>query len=186
MEYNIQIKGLDDFDPFPPVIEDGSTFAENARKKAYLTAKALGLSAMADDSGLVVEALDGAPGVYSARFAGDNATDEENNRKLLKEMEGKDNRNAFFETVISIATPHGDILTYSGRCEGKILLAPRGEKGFGYDPLFYYSPLKKSFAQMDSDEKNMVSHRGRAVKALLKEIDSVIEWINKEGGREDL
>lgn len=182
--FDIQIKGLDDFGPIPPVIEDGKTFDDNAYKKAYLTAKMLGFPVMADDSGLVVEALDGAPGVFSARFAGDNATDEENNRKLLKEMEGKENRNAFFESVISLAVPWGPALTYAGRCEGKVAFEPMGENGFGYDPVFYYPPLGKTFAQLAREEKNRVSHRGKAVSELLSEIDKVIKWMEirmKEG-----
>jgi XTP/dITP diphosphohydrolase len=175
--FDIQIKSLDDFGPIPTVIEDGETFDDNAYKKAHLTARMLGFPAMADDSGLVVEALGGAPGVHSARFAGDNATDEENNRKLLKEMEGKDNRNAFFESVISLAVPWGPALTYVGRCEGKIALEPKGQNGFGYDPLFYYPPLDKTFAQMENEEKNRVSHRGKAINEFLREIDKVLKWI---------
>lgn len=176
-DFDIRVKGLDDFPPVPPVIEDGKTFAENACKKALFTSKALGFPAIADDSGLVVEALDGAPGVYSARFAGEAATDGENNKKLLRKMEDQDNRDAFFETVICVALPSGATLTYSGRCEGKIAFVPLGEKGFGYDPLFYYPPLDKTFAQMENSEKNSISHRGKAVKSMLKEIDNVKNWI---------
>lgn len=175
--FDIEIKGLDDLPPVAPVVEDGKTFAENACKKALFTSRALGMPSIADDSGLVVRALDGAPGVYSARFAGEGATDIENNKKLLKEMEGKYNRDAFFETVICLAVPSGAFLTYSGRCEGEITLAPRGEKGFGYDPLFYFPPLEKTFAQMDKSEKNRISHRGNAVNSMLVEIDNVKKWI---------
>lgn len=174
---DIQIKGLADFAPIPPVIEDGSSFAQNAEKKAKTTAMALGLPAMADDSGLVVKALGGAPGVYSARFAGENASDSENNTKLLKEMVGKTCRDAFFETAICLALPSGTCFFYRGRCEGNILEGPQGTKGFGYDPLFFYPPLKKSFAQMDNDEKNRVSHRGKAIRALINDMDRIIKLI---------
>ena len=146
--FDITVKNLNDFGPIPPVIEDGKTFEDNAYKKAGFTAKVLGLPAIADDSGLVVEALAGAPGVYSARYAGENATDEENNQKLLSEMKGISKRNAYFETAIIIAAPMGHALTYIGRVEGEIRKTSAGDNGFGYDPLFYYPPLDKAFAQM--------------------------------------
>ena len=175
--FDITVKNLNDFGPIPPVIEDGKTFEDNAYKKASFTAKVLGLPTIADDSGLVVDALDGAPGVYSARYAGENASDDENNRKLLNEMKGISKRNAYFETAIIIAVPRGHALTYTGRAKGEITEAPAGEKGFGYDPLFYYAPLKKTFAQMTQDEKNGVSHRGKAVKELQGEFKKVIVWL---------
>ncbi len=176
--FDIDIKSLNDFGPIPPVIEDGETFEDNAYIKAAFTAKVLGIPAIADDSGLAVEALDGAPGVYSARYAGENASDEDNNRKLLKEMEGISNRNACFETAIIIAVPRGYALTYTGRVEGEIANMPAGENGFGYDPLFYYPPLKKTFAQLTRDEKNSVSHRGKAMKELRNEFEKVIIWLD--------
>jgi XTP/dITP diphosphohydrolase len=175
--FDITIKNLNDFGPIPPVIEDGETFEDNAYIKASFTAKVLGLPAIADDSGLIVEALDGAPGVYSARYAGENAADDDNNRKLLDEMEGISKRNAYFETAIIIAVPRGHALTYIGRVEGEITEMPAGENGFGYDPLFYYPPLKKTFAQMTQDEKNSVSHRGKAVKELQSEFKKVLIWL---------
>lgn len=177
--FNIEVKSLEDFGPIPPVEEDGDSFEENAYKKAHLTARFLGLPALADDSGLVVEALDGAPGIYSARYAGERATDQENNLKLLETMKGEDNRNAFFETVIAIAVPRGPALIYEGRCEGKIAHKLTGKNGFGYDPLFYYPPTKKTFAQMSQEEKNSVSHRGRAISEFRNEFDKVIIWLKQ-------
>jgi XTP/dITP diphosphohydrolase len=176
---NIETRSLLDFGPVPPVIEDGETFKDNAYKKACFTAKFLGLPALADDSGLVVEALGGAPGVYSSRYAGEGATDEENIIKLLEEMKDKENRKAFFEAVIIIAMPWGPSLAYVGRCEGEILHEPRGENGFGYDPVFYFPPLNKTFAQMTGEEKNRVSHRGRAILEIRNELDKVMIWLEQ-------
>ena len=139
----------------------------------------MGLPALADDSGLVVDALDGAPGVLSARYAGDNATDEQRCTKLLEEMKGKPNRKAAFECVISIAVPIGPALTYEGRCEGLIAEVPCGENGFGYDPVFYYPPLKKTFAEITREEKSRVSHRGKALRELKEEFDKVLIWIRQ-------
>jgi XTP/dITP diphosphohydrolase len=175
--YDVEVKTLDDFEPIPEVIESGKTFEENACLKASFTAKALGLPAIADDSGLVVDALNGAPGVYSARYAGEKATDQENNQKLLKVLEGRKNRNAHFEAVVAIALPEGKSLTYTGKVDGVILEAPDGNMGFGYDPLFYYPPFSKTFAQMTNEEKNKISHRGMAFKKLTGEFDSVMMWI---------
>jgi len=177
--FPIDIKNIDDFGPIPPVDEDGDTFDENAYKKASFVSKVLGLPALADDSGLVVDALDGAPGVLSARYAGDNATDEQRCTKLLEEMKGKPNRKAAFECVISIAVPIGPALTYEGRCEGLIAEVPCGENGFGYDPVFYYPPLKKTFAEITREEKSRVSHRGKALRELKEEFDKVLIWIRQ-------
>ena len=182
--FDIHIKSLEDFGPIPPVAEDGETFEDNAYKKAYFTAKVLGAPALADDSGLIVEALDGAPGVYSARYAGKDATDEDNNLKLLDQMKGKTNRKAFFESVIVIAVPRGPALTYRGKCHGEIIEKPKGKNGFGYDPLFYYPPLNKTFAQMSSEEKNGVSHRGKAMSELSDEFDKVMVWLNQRQAEE--
>jgi XTP/dITP diphosphohydrolase len=178
-DFPVRIKNLDDFGPTPDVEEDGLTFDENAFKKASFTAKILGLPALADDSGLEVEALDGAPGVHSARYAGPHATDEEKTAKLLQDMKGKANRAAAFMCVISIAVPSGVALTYEGRCEGLIAEAPAGDNGFGYDPVFYYPPLKRTFAQLSSEEKNRVSHRGKALAEFKEEFDKVLIWIRQ-------
>jgi XTP/dITP diphosphohydrolase len=178
-DFPAEIKNLDDFGPLPEIEEDGTTFDENAYKKASFTARILGIPALADDSGLVVESLEGAPGVYSARYAGESATDEENNAKLLRNMEGKENRAAAFECVISIAVPTGPALTYEARCEGEITTEPRGKNGFGYDPIFYYPPLKKTFAELSMEEKTGVSHRGRAMAEVKSEFDKVIIWIKQ-------
>ncbi len=176
-DFPVEIKSLKDYGPLPPVEEDGETFDDNAYKKAAQTAKVLGLPALADDSGLVVEALDGRPGVYSARYSGEDATDWDNCEKLLAEMEGKDNRKAHFECVLSLATPGGPALTYEGRCDGVITTERQGESGFGYDPVFYYEPLKKTFAELSMDEKNKVSHRGKALTEFVGEFDKVLKWL---------
>lgn len=173
----VDIKCLADYGPLPDVAEDGETFEENAYKKAYHYARVLGLPCLADDSGLVVEALDGRPGVHSARYAGDNATDLEKCDKLLKEMEGMTNRRARFECVLSLATPGGPALTWEAGCEGEITAQRRGESGFGYDPVFYYPPLGKTFAEATMEEKNRVSHRGRAMAEFAGEIDKVLTWL---------
>jgi XTP/dITP diphosphohydrolase len=125
-DFPVKIKSLKDFGPLPPVVEDGKTFDDNAYKKALHYSKVLGLPALADDSGLVVEALDGAPGVYSARYAGEDATDRDNCEKLLKSMEGKEDRQAHFMCVLSLATPGGPALTWEGRCDGTITTERRG------------------------------------------------------------
>ena len=177
--FPVQIKSLNDFGPIPEAVEDGKTFEDNAYKKAYFTARVLGFPALADDSGLVVEALGGQPGVFSARYAGEGAGDEANIRKLLKAMEGVTDRRAAFECVIAIAVPRGPALLYSGRCEGEIARDPSGKNGFGYDPVFFYPALGKSFAEMSQEEKNRVSHRGKATAQLLDEFDKVLVWLEQ-------
>lgn len=178
-DLHIEILSLADFGPIPPVIEDGSTFEENAYKKALHTAKVLGLPAIADDSGLVVPALNGAPGVYSARYAGENASDEENCQKLLEELGEKEDRHAYFQCVLSIAVPSGPALTYEGRCDGVILAEKRGFNGFGYDPLFFYEELGQTFAEMSMTDKNKVSHRGKALSSVKEEIFMIKKWLEQ-------
>jgi len=178
-DFPIDLKSLNDFGPIPEAVEDGVTFDENAYKKALFTAKVLGLPAMADDSGLVVEALDGAPGVYSARYAGEKATDADNVQKLLAELAGKTDRRAAFHCVISIAVPTGPALTYEGSCEGEILAAPRGVSGFGYDPIFFSPQLGKTFAEAGMAEKNQISHRGMAMAQVAKEFEQILKWLNQ-------
>lgn len=178
-EFPVELRSLDDFGPIPEAVEDGKTFDENAYKKALHTAKILGIPAISDDSGLSVHALNNKPGVYSARYAGENATDEQNCEKLLKELEGVNDRSAHFECVISIAVPAGPALTYEGRCEGTILSEKRGTSGFGYDPLFYFEKYGKTFAELTMDEKNKVSHRGKALAELKSEIPQILKWLEQ-------
>lgn len=176
--FPVEIKSLADFGPLPGVIEDGATFDDNAYKKALHYAKVLGLPAIADDSGLVVEALDGKPGVYSARYAGEHASDAENCEKLLEELGAVQNRKASFACVLSMAVPSGPALTYEAYCDGTILEQPRGENGFGYDPLFFYEPLGKTFAELSLEQKNTVSHRGKVLAELSAEFPKVMQWID--------
>lgn len=175
----IDVKSLADFGPIPEVIEDGETFDQNAYKKAHQTARILGVPAIADDSGLVVESLGGAPGVYSARYAGPDATDKDNCLKLLEELRGEKNRNAYFSCVLSIAVPSGPALTYEGRCDGVILQEQRGSSGFGYDPLFYFAEYGKTFAELTLEEKNRVSHRGKALREVKGELDMITKWLEQ-------
>lgn len=177
-DFPVDIKSLSDFGPTPEAIEDGDTFEENAYKKASWVARVLGYPALADDSGLCVDALGGRPGVFSARYGGENLTDADRCQKLLKEMDGQSNRKAAFECVISIAVPDGPALTYEGRCEGELTTEPMGDQGFGYDPLFRYPPLGKTFAQMSFREKNEISHRGKALKEVGAEFDKILKWID--------
>jgi XTP/dITP diphosphohydrolase len=178
-DLDIEIRSLDDFGPTPPAIEDGNTFEENAYKKAIHTAKVLGLPALADDSGLVVEALDGDPGVFSARYAGENATDDNNCRKLLAKLAGVANRRAYFQCVLSIAVPSGPALTYEGKCDGIIIDDKRGNNGFGYDPIFYFEEFGKTFAELTMEEKNRVSHRGKALAEIRSELGSIKKWLKQ-------
>lgn len=165
-DLEVEILTPQDFDNFPELKEEGSTLEENAISKAMVTCQFTGLPSLADDTGLEVEALDGAPGVRSARFAGETATYDDNNRKLLSLLEGlpKQKRNAVFRCVIAIAFAEQDVQTVEGRAEGYIIEKPRGRAGFGYDPLFYYSTLGKTFAELSPHEKNRVSHRAKALR----------------------
>ncbi len=175
----ITVRTIKDFGPMPEPVEDGETFDDNAYKKSLHYAKMLGLPCLADDSGIVVNALNGRPGVYSARYAGENATDQENCKKLLNELTGKDDRSAYFTCVLSLATPKGPALTWEGKCNGEILTAPRGESGFGYDPLFFYKDLDKTFAEISMEEKGKVSHRGKALAELALELPKVQVWLRQ-------
>ncbi len=177
--FPLRIKDLEDFGPLPAVEEDGRTFEENAYKKASFTARVLGLPALSDDSGLIVAALGGAPGIHSARYAGEQATDAERCRRLLTEMAGKTDRRAAFACVLSIAVPTGQALTYEARSEGLIAEKPSGGNGFGYDPIFYYPALGKTFAELTRTEKSRVSHRGKALAELKNEMDKVLIWIRQ-------
>ena len=175
--YSIKIIELEEFGSIPGVEEDGNSFEENAYKKASFASKMIGLPALADDSGLTVEALGGLPGIHSARYAGKNATDQQKCAKILMKMRGQSNRNAIFECVISIAVPDVNALTYAAHCKGLIAAQPAGQDGFGYDSIFYYPPLQKTFAELTRKEKGSVSHRGKALMALKNEFNETLVWI---------
>ena len=164
--WDVKLLTLDDFEGMPEIEEDGTTFVENAIKKARIIAQLSNCITLADDSGLMVDALGGAPGVYSARFAGLDADDSDNNRKLLNMMKGiaQEQRTARFICVIAVAAPDGLVKTVQGVCEGRIETSGRGEGGFGYDPLFIPEGFQKTFAELGDDEKNRISHRGRALQ----------------------
>lgn len=163
---DVDLLSLANFPEVPEVVEDGDTFEENALKKARFVANALGLPALADDSGLCVDALSGRPGVMSARYAGPNSDDRLRYIRVLDEMREIEDplRTARFVCVLALVTPEGDERIFRGVCEGKILKEPRGNGGFGYDPIFYFEPHRMSFGEMDLETKNLVSHRGRALK----------------------
>lgn len=170
-----EIVSLDQFPEAPEVVEDGDTFAANASKKAVAMAEALGLPAIADDSGLEVDALGGRPGVYSARYAGEQATDEANWRKLLTELASvpMEKRTARFRCVLAYVEPGREPITASGSCEGVILRAPAGSNGFGYDPVFFLPERMCTMAQLEPEVKNKLSHRAKAMENLLAQIRRV-------------
>ncbi len=165
----IIIVGLDDFPQIGEIEETGTTLLENSLIKARTVHKITGLPALADDTGLEVDALDGAPGVYSARYAGNNPSYEDNINKLLFELKGLqlDNRNARFRTVISFVDDNEELLS-EGVIEGVITLDSRGRDGFGYDPIFQPESYDRTFAEMEQDEKNLISHRARALEKMKK------------------
>lgn len=154
------------------VEETGSTLEENALIKARAILALSGIATLADDTGLMVDALKGAPGVYSARYAGEEHDDAKNRALLLKNLDGVKDRSAHFATVIALCYPDGKTLTASGRVNGEILLSERGTEGFGYDSLFFSTELGKTFAEATQAEKNSVSHRGRALRAMLELVKS--------------
>lgn len=164
-----EVKSLKDFPEIGEIEENGDSFAENALIKAGTAARLTGLLALADDSGLEVDALDGDPGVYSARFAGEAKDDKRNNEKLLRLLKDipEERRGARFKSVIAIASPEGKEYLTEGVCEGRIGFAPQGEGGFGYDPLFIVLQYDKTFAELTLAEKNQISHRGKALRAAV-------------------
>ena len=151
--------------------ETGTTFEENSLIKARAVMEASGLPAIADDSGLCVDALKGAPGVYSARYGGDGLDDVARYRLLLENMQGQMPRTAKFVSVITCCFPNGDVITARGECPGTIAFAAMGEGGFGYDPVFFVPSLKKTFAQLTPEEKNAISHRGKALKIFQEKLE---------------
>lgn len=165
-----EVVSLSDVGFTDEIIEDGTTFEENALIKARTGAR-LGYITVADDSGLMVDALGGAPGVYSARYAGEDGNTEKNNAKLLAALQGvpQDKRTAHFVSVVACVFPDGrEDIVVRGECPGEILTSPRGKTGFGYDPLFWYAPFGKTYAEMTAEEKNSISHRGVAMQAFAK------------------
>ena len=157
------------------VEETGTTFEENSLLKAKAVMEASGLPAIADDSGLCVDCLNGAPGVWSARYGGEGLDDAARYRMLLENMRGQMTRSAKFVSVITCCFPNGDVLTARGECPGTIAFAPMGEGGFGYDPVFFLPKLKKTFAQLAPEEKNAVSHRGRALEAFQAKLEEYLK-----------
>ncbi|WP_425060399.1 dITP/XTP pyrophosphatase [Sporomusa carbonis] len=166
------VVSLADLGSFPEAPENGVTFAENACSKAGFYARLTGRLCLADDSGLEVDYLKGAPGVYSARYAGEHASDADNNQKLLDNLIGvpPEKRTGRFRCVLALADAGKTLLTAEGAVEGIILSEPRGDKGFGYDPLFFLPEFDRTLAEMSPEEKNVISHRGRALKALVKQL----------------
>lgn len=156
------------------VEETGSTFEENSMLKAKAVMEATGLPAVADDSGLCVDCLQGAPGVYSARYGGPELSDAARCRLLLNNMRGQTPRTAHFVSVITCCFPNGDVLTARGECSGTIAYAPMGNNGFGYDPVFFVPKLKKTFAQLPAEEKHAISHRGKALAAFAQQLETYL------------
>jgi len=175
-DYGINALSLHDFsEEMPDVEETGTTFEENAALKAEAIAKLLNKTVLADDSGLIVDALDGRPGIYSARYSGEDANDTKNVQKVLHELEGTayNNRTARFISVLAIAGPGKETIFKEGYCEGRITLEPAGENGFGYDPIFVPEGYEVTMAQLTATEKNQISHRKHAIAKLD-------EWIQQE------
>ncbi|WP_462412419.1 XTP/dITP diphosphatase [Neobacillus sp. Marseille-QA0830] len=173
----IEVRTLLDFPEIPDVEETGKTFEENAILKAETISRALNRMVIGDDSGLMVDALEGRPGIYSARFAGEPKNDQNNTNKLLTELQGvpEEKRTARFYCALATAIPGKETFTVSGTCEGRILQQPRGTNGFGYDPVFYVPDKDVAMAELSADEKNKISHRANALKKLDAVLDSLLE-----------
>jgi XTP/dITP diphosphohydrolase len=176
-EKEVEVKSLLDFENAPDVEETGETFAENAILKAETIANYLNKVVIADDSGLVVDALNGKPGVYSARYAGEHKNDKENIAKVLEELKGVpfEKRTARFHCALAVAIPRQRTVVVEGTCEGYIAEAPTGTNGFGYDPIFYVPEKQKTMAELSKEEKNKISHRANALKKLEKIWDELVE-----------
>lgn len=173
----IEVKTLLDFPEIPEVEETGTTFEENAILKAEAVSRALNRMVIGDDSGLMVDALEGRPGIYSARYAGEQKNDQNNTNKVLAELENvpEEKRTARFYCALAVAVPGQKTSTVSGTCEGRILKEQRGTNGFGYDPVFYVPDKGLAMAELSSDEKNKISHRANALKKLDSILDSILE-----------
>ena len=170
----VKLLSLDDVGIYEDIEENGTTFFENALIKARAAARS-GKISVGDDSGLCVNALDGAPGIFSARYAGEHGNDEANNQKLLLELRDKEDKSASFVCAIACVLSDGREFSVEGRADGLIIEKASGKGGFGYDPIFYYPPLDKTFADISADEKNSISHRGRAVEAFAKKRCEIIK-----------
>ncbi len=168
----VELLSLDDVGVSGDIEEDGATFEENALIKAEAAA-GRGYVSIGEDSGLEVDALGGEPGVYSARYAGEHGNDGANNALLLKKLEGETNRRGRFVCAIGVILPDGERFAVRGETEGVILESPRGEGGFGYDPLFLYEPAGKTFSEMSGKEKNLISHRGKAIELFAEKLKSI-------------
>lgn len=169
-QYGVEVVSPADVGITVDVEETGTTFAENAMLKAKVICAAADLPAIADDSGLCVDALNGGPGVYSARYGGEGLDDKGRYTLLLQNMRGQTTRAAHFACAIACAFPNGDELTAEGRCDGTIAFAPMGEGGFGYDPVFFVPEKAKTFGQLTAEEKSAISHRGKALKAFSEKL----------------
>ena len=165
------------------VEETGTTFEENSLLKARAVMEASGLTAIADDSGLMVDALNGAPGVYSARYGGPGLDDAGRYRLLLENMRGVLDRKCRFVSAITLCMPSGDIVTARGECPGTLAYAPQGENGFGYDPIFFVPEKKKTFAQLTAEEKNAISHRGRALQLFQEKLAAYLAGQKEQSNR---
>lgn len=174
--FGLRVVGLDAFPDLPEVEETGTTFEENALLKAREVSKRTGLVAIADDSGIEVDALNGAPGVYSARYGGPGLDDVGRYRLLLENMRGQLDRRCRFVSAICCCFPNGDRVEARGECPGTLAYAPKGEDGFGYDPIFFVPALKKTFAELSPAEKNAISHRGNALTAFREKLE---QYLNK-------
>lgn len=174
---NLDILTLNDFPEVPSIIEDGKTFKENAVKKARFVAEHLNMPSIADDSGLEVNAFNRRPGILSARYAGENATDEDNNRKLLKELNDipPEKREACYRCVVALVFPSGEEETAEGSCNGFIALEPKGAGGFGYDTLFYIPEYGMTMAELPPEIKNRISHRGKAFAKLKEKLTDILQ-----------
>ncbi|MDY4966656.1 MAG: XTP/dITP diphosphatase [Dysosmobacter sp.] len=174
-DFGIEVVSPKDLGITVDVEETGSTFAENAMLKAKAICKAADLPAIADDSGLCVDALNGAPGVYSARYGGEGLDDRGRYMLLLSSLRGAPTRAAHFACAVACAFPNGDTLTAEGRCDGSIAYAPLGEGGFGYDPVFLLPGTGKTFGQLTQEEKSAVSHRGRALREFSEKLETYLK-----------
>jgi len=171
---DVELLNLEQFNDQDDVIEDGQTFLDNAILKAKYFAEKYHMPTLSDDSGLVVDALDGMPGIHSKRYSGGN--DKDNYLKVLDEMKHVKQRQAYFVTVIAIYFPKGHIFHFEGRVNGEIAMTPKGENGFGYDPIFYIPSLGKHMAELDASTKNKISHRAQALIKVKEHMNEIINY----------